>query len=303
VAAKVAGPTDEHERLTGLAFCFLPLPAKTGLGVHVNGYFELSTNRRDIWTGEDMSGDGRLRAEWNVALLQDVVAPCYLRLLERMKANMGFSLGYQHLWPTGNLVSPWDKVRDSVMQVRFPASVVIAVNSRTDLNRALLSNPAQNAAQHELLCTVRCDGELIWVSSKQAVLVPDGAVVADGRLLRILTNENVPVIDAISDLKSLLLDCNAYSSLATPQFVRNQLRTHCNGENGTGCYNAEDTSFLLEYCLQSLPNDRLDELDSLPLLPLQDGSVGRFVIFNGDQRCENALLLSRCRLACACHNS
>lgn len=254
MAAKVVGPTDEHERLTGLAFCFLPLPAKTGLGVHVNGYFELSTNRRDIWTGEDMSGDGRLRAEWNIALLQDVVAPSYLRLLERMKASMGFSLGYQHLWPTGTLVSPWDKVRDSVMQ---------------------------NAPRHELLCTIRGDGDLAWISSKQAVLMPD---VADGRLLRILTNESVPVIDASPELRSLLLDSNAYSSLATPQFVRNQLRTHCNGENGTGCYNAGDTSFLLEYCLQSLPNDRLEELDNLPLLPLQDGSVGRFAIFSADQR-------------------
>lgn len=33
----------------GLAFCFLPLPLITGLPVHVNGYFELSQNRRDIW--------------------------------------------------------------------------------------------------------------------------------------------------------------------------------------------------------------------------------------------------------------
>ena len=254
VAAKVVGPADAHKRLTGLAFCFLPLPAKTGLGVHVNGYFELSTNRRDIWTGEDMSGDGRLRAEWNVALLQDVVAPSYLRLLERIKVAMGFSLGYQQLWPTGNLVSPWDKVQDAVMQ---------------------------NASHHELLCSIRGDGGLTWVTAKQAVLMPD---VADGRLLRILTNEDVCVIDATPELRSLLLDFNAYSSLATPQFVRNQLRMRCNGENGTGCYNAEDTGFLLEYCLQSLPNDRLEELDRLPLLPLQDGSVGRFAIFSTDQR-------------------
>lgn len=33
----------------GHAFCFLPLPAKTTLPVHINGYFELSQNRRDIW--------------------------------------------------------------------------------------------------------------------------------------------------------------------------------------------------------------------------------------------------------------
>ena len=35
----------------GRAFCFLPLPIYTGMPprVHINGYFELSSNRRDIW--------------------------------------------------------------------------------------------------------------------------------------------------------------------------------------------------------------------------------------------------------------
>ena len=33
----------------GHAFCFLPLPVQTGLPVHVNAFFELSSNRRDIW--------------------------------------------------------------------------------------------------------------------------------------------------------------------------------------------------------------------------------------------------------------
>lgn len=31
----------------GAAYCFLPLPVQTGLPVHVNGYFELSSNRRE----------------------------------------------------------------------------------------------------------------------------------------------------------------------------------------------------------------------------------------------------------------
>jgi sacsin len=35
--------------VTGRAFCFLPLPALTGLPVHLNAYFELSSNRRDVW--------------------------------------------------------------------------------------------------------------------------------------------------------------------------------------------------------------------------------------------------------------
>lgn len=34
----------------GQVFCFLPLPVDSGLPVFVNGYFELSSNRRDIWS-------------------------------------------------------------------------------------------------------------------------------------------------------------------------------------------------------------------------------------------------------------
>ena len=55
-------PTDTSQKSpVGSAYCFLPLPVKTGLPVHVNGYFELSSNRRDVWWGDDMAGDGRAR--------------------------------------------------------------------------------------------------------------------------------------------------------------------------------------------------------------------------------------------------
>ena len=58
--------------LQGIAACFLPLPVVTGLPVHVNGYFELSSNRRDIWFGSDLAGAGKLRSQWNVCLLTEV---------------------------------------------------------------------------------------------------------------------------------------------------------------------------------------------------------------------------------------
>ena len=43
----------------GLMFCCLPLPAVSGLPAHVNGTFELSSNRRDLWHGSDLVGVGR----------------------------------------------------------------------------------------------------------------------------------------------------------------------------------------------------------------------------------------------------
>ena len=50
--ALAAGPMQEA---SGRAFCFLPLPIATGLPrrVHINAYFELSSNRRDIWCVHD----------------------------------------------------------------------------------------------------------------------------------------------------------------------------------------------------------------------------------------------------------
>ena len=46
-AAQVVRQVDKR----GQVFCFLPLPVDSGLPVFVNGYFELSSNRRDIWAG------------------------------------------------------------------------------------------------------------------------------------------------------------------------------------------------------------------------------------------------------------
>ena len=48
----------------GHAYVFLPLPLVTALPVHINGFFEISENRRELWLGTDMTGAGRLRALW-----------------------------------------------------------------------------------------------------------------------------------------------------------------------------------------------------------------------------------------------
>ena len=34
------------------------------------GFFELSSNRRDIWHGTGMVGVGQLRCDWNISLLK-----------------------------------------------------------------------------------------------------------------------------------------------------------------------------------------------------------------------------------------
>ena len=64
------------------AYCFLPLPLETDLPVHINGHFALDHEaRRNLWKDETRG----YRSDWNNALLEDVIAPCYLALLDEVR--------------------------------------------------------------------------------------------------------------------------------------------------------------------------------------------------------------------------
>ncbi len=73
---------------SGRAFCFLPLPVGTEMPVHINSYFELSSNRRDLWFGDDMAGVGKVKSQWNALLLSDVVGPTYTMLVRSLQAEL-----------------------------------------------------------------------------------------------------------------------------------------------------------------------------------------------------------------------
>ncbi|KAG0476035.1 hypothetical protein HPP92_012876 [Vanilla planifolia] len=81
VAHCQASAVHDSKEFLGRAFCFLPLPINTGLPTHINAYFELSSNRRDIWFGLMTWRGGKVRSEWNLYLLEDAIAPAYGRLL------------------------------------------------------------------------------------------------------------------------------------------------------------------------------------------------------------------------------
>ncbi|KAL7882239.1 hypothetical protein AOLI_G00090880 [Acnodon oligacanthus] len=86
----------------GQAFCFLPLPIETGLPVHLNGSFAVTSNRKALWqTGTKL--------EWNKALLQDTSATAYITtLLELKKMAQNRNLqnyDYYTFWPDAKKVS------------------------------------------------------------------------------------------------------------------------------------------------------------------------------------------------------
>jgi len=88
----VAAPLDAaaaDRRPARRAFCFLPLPLKTGLPVHVNAHFALDHEaRRCLWPDDDAGA----KADWNYLLVRDVVAPAYVSLLRRVPHYLSSSV-------------------------------------------------------------------------------------------------------------------------------------------------------------------------------------------------------------------
>ena len=70
----------------GRVFCFLPLPIKTSLPVHIDGHFALGyENRRRLWDNADRHS---YKTDWNEFLCREVIAPCYVRLLTAIRSEL-----------------------------------------------------------------------------------------------------------------------------------------------------------------------------------------------------------------------
>jgi len=54
-----------------------------------------------------MTGSGKLRSDWNAALLKDALAPLYASLLAAAAGQMGACDRYWALWPAAQLPVPW----------------------------------------------------------------------------------------------------------------------------------------------------------------------------------------------------
>eukprot|EP00965_Chrysotila_dentata_P095510 3156903-Pleurochrysis_carterae.AAC.1 len=54
-----------------------------------------------------MVGVGRMRSDWNVALLQDVVAPSYGQMLLYARTIVPKISDFYQLWPQAQPAEPW----------------------------------------------------------------------------------------------------------------------------------------------------------------------------------------------------
>lgn len=85
----------------GEVFCYLPLRIKTGLPVHINGCFAVTSNRKEIWKTDT-------KGQWNSIFMRHVIVQAYLAALNTLRSmsENGELLDYSYYaaWPDPGVV-------------------------------------------------------------------------------------------------------------------------------------------------------------------------------------------------------
>ncbi|KAK1169336.1 hypothetical protein AOXY_G8102 [Acipenser oxyrinchus oxyrinchus] len=85
----------------GEVFCYLPLRIKTGLPVHINGCFAVTSNRKEIWKTDT-------KGRWNSVFMRHVIVQAYLEAMSVLRAMSvnGELVNYNYYatWPDPGVV-------------------------------------------------------------------------------------------------------------------------------------------------------------------------------------------------------
>eukprot|EP01105_Mastigella_eilhardi_P027626 TRINITY_DN862_c0_g2_i1.p1 TRINITY_DN862_c0_g2~~TRINITY_DN862_c0_g2_i1.p1 ORF type:complete len:4609 (-),score=1093.39 TRINITY_DN862_c0_g2_i1:88-13881(-) len=228
------------------AYCTLPMPVRTGLPVHVNGFFELSANRRDIWYNEEDSGDPVIKSLWNRTLIEDIIGPSYIQLVAEAAKQVPVAQkaaldAYYAMFPQSTVIAPWLFAYQSFYE---------------------------NLADAPVLFSPIAGGR--WVAPKQA-LIADETIVHWPAVERVLMLLGIAVVHPPRHVRLSLVQVGA-CSVASPAVARTIVRQN---PKATAALGPEDAAVLLCFCMTGMhQRQEFTELAGLPLLPMADGSVG-----------------------------
>ena len=258
----MATPLDgtQRQRLSssgGRIFCFLPLPpdadAKTGLPVHVHGYFGLTDNRRGLkWPGLDCQND--CTAEWNVMLLEEVGGQAYasmlLYLTEKLAREPGDPSEKAHLaylsWPTiQDVQSHWKRLLKPMF--------------------AILSS--------EKVFWTSADGGK-WLRHEDVYLdrITDSNEIKSA-VLESLAQADEPVVTLPDHVMNIIDSMSWSTNSITPGYLRNLLKLKRKGSWDIQALPKKKKLCLLEYVLQ---DEDVHDMEGVPLLPLANGKFVEF---------------------------
>ena len=101
----IAAPLNVKE-FEGQVFCFLPLPLKSKLPVHINGSFILHSDRRTLWKPSESKDS---KSEWNDSILE-AIASSYAQLLNDSPKDYGMSDSFGHYQDAEDALSKYYKI-------------------------------------------------------------------------------------------------------------------------------------------------------------------------------------------------
>jgi hypothetical protein len=294
VAARVGGENSNFSQSDGSAYCFLPLPVPTKLPVHVNGYFELSSNRRDVWWGEDMAGDGLARAQWNQSLVTDIAALCYIRLLHTAihKTKVIQPDNYERLWPTSSAVhGPWEALTNRFLLLTRRVPCLYSHNTQgwvTPETAVVLPRTGHQPGTTGVVSGMNDDSEIksnTTMAQLTTILSQEGPAVAfvtlkDTKLHELLLHEK----------------CGCPMITATPSFIRTHFSQRTSATTGlsrvtNGALESPQHKIsyaicLLDYCLQDIMKSHQHQpavfhsLAGCQFVPLANGALGTFCVMD-----------------------
>ena len=243
---------------TGRIFCFLPLPpdadSRTGLPVHVHGYFGLTDNRRGLkWPGLDCQDDPT--AEWNVSLVQHVASEAYANVLllvrDSCDSSVGADLVYKS-WPNIQKVEiHWQCMLEHMFSILLKENIFWTPahhgqwKNLSDAYLDRMTTQFQNTSDK----TRRAVLDTLTQANEAVVIVPSHVMIAIDKYTSIFT-------------KSI-----------TPTFLRALLKKKEKGVWKITNVPKEKKLLLLEF---ALADKNLSDMRGVPLLPLANGSFVDF---------------------------
>ena len=218
----------------GRIFCFLPMPieAASNLPVHVNATFGLTNNRRSLkWPGADRKNDPT--ADWNKAIIKNILPKCYVTLLCKAKQFLSSSDQFYKVWPNEKLVkNTWRELLIPFYKMIFEHPIVWSKGNKEWINVTrgyFIKDELAEVIQQSL---ASCGIQVVDIFPKN--------VVAGLRL--------AGVSKSINEI--------------TPRVVRNELKKNSEYTNLSWA----DKCIILKYCLSDKEYSDLLGLHLLPLL-------------------------------------
>ncbi|KAL3892283.1 hypothetical protein ACJMK2_004502 [Sinanodonta woodiana] len=276
-------PTAEN----GRAFCFLPLPLRTGLPCHINGHFVLDHEaRRSLW-----KEDKGYRRDWNHSLFQAIVSPAYISALLFLKQYIFGDKqdrsnelitrlldAFHSQFPVLNLAK--DDDWKAVVQFLYRSMIEDEVELFPVVQESIINSQSVGSIKKT---------RLNWVSfHKSGNLFPAYFHELNPQLAGILKGLGMKLVDFPLAIKESIKDSGNQIEEVSPNAVAKFLKSHFSTEpdrcrlqinvpiSSTGIGTPDNVRIVIQY-LENMPNFT-EEIDQLPLLLTNDEVLRLFLL-------------------------